>query len=210
MPDEGAVAVRPPGQAFAAVVPHRPFLTPWHRETLLPRRDSLEQNAMTSSTTPPTDAVGTVTCPACGEAVPAGTFCGCCGAELSAPASYWRTVLRPKVFAAAPRERLVRPIVTSSLFPHLEHPSRSPFRIGLVVLVVALVGCSWLRLIGPLITVGALGVPVLFVLYLWQTDVYRNMPRHGLLVSALIGAALGASWTLFTGGVVALHIGDKF
>lgn len=162
---------------------------------------------MTTTTTSQTDDVGTLVCPACGAAVPAAMFCGCCGAELAAPPSYWRTVLRPKVFAASPREKLVLPLVTSSLFPHLEQPSRSPFRIGLIVLVLALIGCSLLRLIGPLITVAGLGVPVLFALYLWQTDVYRDMPRHGLLASAVIGTALGVGWTLFTGGVVARAYG---
>lgn len=162
---------------------------------------------MTTTTTSQTDDVGTLVCPACGAAVPAAMFCGCCGAELAAPPSYWRTVLRPKVFAASPREKLVLPLVTSSLFPHLERPSRSPFRIGLIVLVLALIGCSLLRLIGPLITVAGLGVPVLFALYLWQTDVYRDMPRHGLLASAVIGTALGVGWTLFTGGVVARAYG---
>lgn len=98
-------------------------------------------------------------------------------------------------------------MVTSSLFPHLEHPSRSPFRIGLLFLFAALIALSWLRLVGPLITVAGLGVPVLFVLYLWQTDVYRDMPRHGLAVSAVIGTALGVGWTLFTGGVVARAYG---
>ena len=162
---------------------------------------------MTPSTTSPSDAVGTLVCPACGAAVPDGTFCGCCGAELAASPGYWRTVLRPKVFAAAPREKLTVPLVTSSLFPHLERPSRSPFQAGLVALGLALVGFSWLRLIGPLITVAAFGVPVLFALYLWQTNVYRDVARHGLLVSALIGTALGVGWTLFTGGAVARAYG---
>lgn len=173
----------------------------------VPRRDSLMSAAMTPSTTPPSDTVGTLVCPACGTAVPGGSFCGCCGAELAAPPGYWRTVLRPRVFAAAPREWLVFPSLTSSLFPHLERPSRSPFQVGLVLLVLALAGFSWLRLLGPLITVAALGVPVLFVLYLWQTDVYRNMPRHGLVVSAVIGTGLGAGWTLFSGGVIARAYG---
>ena len=162
---------------------------------------------MTSPTTSPSGTVGTQVCPACQTAVPTGTFCGCCGAELAAPPTYWRTVLRPKAFAAAPREKLVLPGVASTLFPHLERPSRSPFQIGLIVLVLALIGFSWLRLIGPLITIAGLGVPVLFVLYLWQTDVHRDMPRHGLVVSAVLGTALGVGWTLFTGGLVARAYG---
>ncbi|MGV0993457.1 MAG: zinc ribbon domain-containing protein [Mycobacterium sp.] len=157
--------------------------------------------------TSPTDKLDTVVCPACGSAVPAGKFCGRCGAELAAAPTLWRALLRPTAFAAAPQEKLALPAVTSSLFPHLERPSRSPFRIGLLLLFAALIGFSWLRLVGPLITVAGLGVPVLFVLYLWQTSVYRDMPRHGLAVSAMIGTGLGVGWTLFTGGVVARAYG---
>ena len=157
--------------------------------------------------TSPVDTVETVVCAACGSAVPDGTFCGCCGAELAAAPTLWRTLLRPKAFAAAPAERLPFPAFTSSLFPHLERPSRSPFRVSLLLLFAALVAFSWLGLVGPLISVAGLGVPVLFVLYLWQTDVYRDMPRHGLVVSAVIGTALGVGWTVFTGGVVARAYG---
>ena len=153
------------------------------------------------------DPVGTVVCPACGSAVPDGMFCGCCGAELDAASTLWRTLLRPTAFVAAPGERLAFPTFTSSLFPHLEKPSRSPFRISLLLLCAALAAFSWLGLVGPLITVAGLGVPVLFVLYLWQTDVYRDMPRHALAVSAVIGTALGVGWTVFTGGVVARAYG---
>lgn len=157
--------------------------------------------------TSPVDAVETVVCPACGSAVPDGTFCGCCGVELGAAPALWRTLLRPSAFAAAPGEQLAFPAFTSSLFPHLEKPSHSPFRISLLLLFAALVAFSLLGLVGPLITVAGLGVPVLFVLYLWQTDVYRDMPRHGLFVSAMIGTALGVGWTVFTGGVVARAYG---
>lgn len=218
MPDEGPVTVRTTCPAFPTVVPHRPFLTPWGAPGVLPRRDSLKRTAPAqgqakgpqkdlSAMTSPTDSVETVACPVCGAAVPAGVFCGCCGAELAAPPTFWRTLLRPRAFAAAPGERLIQPMVTSSLFPHLERPSRSPFRIGLLLLFAALSAFSWLRLVGPLITVAGLGVPVLFVLYLWQTDVYKDMPRRGLAVSAVIGTALGVGWTLFTGGVVARAYG---
>lgn len=157
--------------------------------------------------TSPNSEVGSVVCPACSSAVPVAVFCGCCGAELAAVPTRWRRLLRPSVFAAAPHESLLLPVVTSSLFPHLEKPSRSPFRMGLLILFAALAAFSWLRLIGPLITVAGLGVPLLFVLYLWQTGVYRDMPRHGLAVSAVIGTGLGVGWTWFTGGVVARAYG---
>lgn len=153
------------------------------------------------------DDVQTRTCTACGATVPAAQFCGNCGVKADAPATVLRTVLRPNAFAAAPAERVIVPAIASSLFPHLEKPSRSPFRIGILVLFASLAGFSLLRFVGPLITVAGLGVPVLFMLYLWQTGVYRGMPRHGIAVAGAIGMLLGIGWTLFSGGLVARDYG---
>lgn len=86
------------------------------------------------------DQVSTVSCPACHSEVPAAVYCGCCGAVLNGPPGYWRNLLRPGAFVAAPRERIIVPLVASTLFPHLATRSRNPFRIGLLLLVLSLVG----------------------------------------------------------------------
>ena len=157
--------------------------------------------------TQPAAAVDTRVCPACHETVPAGAFCGSCGADLSAPRQYWRTLLRPRVFAAAPREPITLPMVTSSLFPHIPQPSRTPFRLGLLLLVLALIGFAALRLLGPLVTVAALGVPLLFGLYLWQSGVLRDTPNHALALATLAGSVFGTAWVLLTGGLIARSYG---
>lgn len=155
----------------------------------------------------PAADVDTRDCPACSATVPAAAFCGCCGADLGQPRQYWRMLLRPRVFAAAPREPITLPMVTSSLFPHIPQPSRTPFRLGLFLLLLALVSFAALRLLGPLVTVAALGVPLLFGLYLWESGVLHDTPNHALALATVTGAVFGVAWVLMTGGLIARSYG---
>lgn len=98
-------------------------------------------------------------------------------------------------------------MVTSTLFPHLPQSFRNPFRTGMFLMLLGVVGCAALRLLAPLVTVIALGVPLLFVLHLWQSDVLRDMPGHALGIAAGLGATLGVGWVLVTGGLIARAYG---
>ena len=152
------------------------------------------------------NTVPTKVCAGCGSTVPVAAFCGCCGAEHEEAGDRLH-LLRPQVFAGAPTERVWVPMVTSSIFPHLQQSSRIPFRIGLLIILIGLTGCSLLRLVGPLVTIAALGVPLLFGLYLWQSGLLRDIPGHVLVIAATMGGALGAGWVLLTGGVLARSYG---
>lgn len=152
-------------------------------------------------------AIATVECPACRQRSPAGLFCGWCGAALAAPADFWSKLLRPRMFVVAPRETITLPVIVDSLFPHLARSARNPFRVALLLLAAGLVGFAVLRLPGPLVTLAGLGLPLLFVLYLWQSGVLRDMPRHHFAVPVILGALLGAGWVLLTGGLVARSYG---
>lgn len=88
----------------------------------------------------------------------------------------------------------------SSLFPHLPHRSRTPFRVGLAILFLALIALALLRWQAPLITISALGFPLVFVLYLHEADV---QPERSLVLTAAIGIGLGIGWALLTGKAVA-------
>lgn len=154
-----------------------------------------------------TDEVSTRQCPACRTMVPAAEFCGRCGAQLDAPATAWRMLVRPEVFAAAPRERLPVPWLTSSLFPRLAAPARRPFALALALLLVAMIGLSAVRANIPVGAVAVLGGPVLFVLYLWQADALRDVPRRALVIAALTGAGTAVAWWEFAGRLLASSYG---
>ena len=148
------------------------------------------------------DVVPTVACPACGTDVPVGAFCASCGANLAAAEASRRDRLRIGAFAAAASEHVLRMSVASSLFPQLPERSRTAFRFGLVALVVALSVFAALRWQAPLIATAALGLPVLFVIYLRETDAHRDLPIRTLAATAILGIALGAGWARIIGVIV--------
>ena len=141
----------------------------------------------------------TMPCPVCETDVPAGAFCGTCGAQLA----QGRRRLRVGAYAAAPGEHALRLSVASTLFPHLPHRSRTPFRVALGVLFLLLVAFALLRMQAPLIAVSALGFPLLFILYLHEADVDDDLPVSSLALTAALGVILGIGWALFIGAIVA-------
>ena len=151
------------------------------------------------------DGVGVamMECHQCHHEVPAGGFCGRCGAHLTEEPGDGPQWLRTKTFGAAPNERVLLPHVSSSLFPHLPARSRKAFGIAMAVGVVLLVGFALLRMPAAGITVAALGLPLMFVLYLRAAKVDVDISRITLAGTALVGAALGVAWVLVGGGLVA-------
>lgn len=150
-----------------------------------------------------TDEVGTRPCPACRSTVPAAAFCGDCGAALDAPATTWSMLLRPRVFAAAPRETLPVPRLASTLFPRLPVPARPPFRLALALLLVTMLGLAALRANMPMGVVAVLGGPVIFLLSMWQSDAFRDIPARALIIAAVTGAGTAVAWWLYAGQVLA-------
>lgn len=153
--------------------------------------------------TTPDDSVPTTECRICRTDVPAGEYCGLCGCHLEPRRGEGPDWLRMRNFGAAPNEHLLQLSLASSLFPHLEQRSRIAFRLGLAVLLVCLVAFTLLRLPAALITVGTLGLPVLFFIYLRESDAFRDFPVGTLALTALLGVGLGVGWVLLTGTMVA-------
>jgi hypothetical protein len=148
------------------------------------------------------------TCPHCDASVPAGNFCGLCGYHLDADRPEAGSggapmMLRPRTFGAAPGENVLAPHFASAMFPHLPNRSRIPFRVTLLVGVAALAISALTRLPTAGIAVSALGLPLLFVLYLRAASINRDIPRTSLALAAILGAGLGAGWVMLTGGMVA-------
>ena len=152
-------------------------------------------------------AVPLMQCRGCGFDVPAGNFCGRCGIQATVDRSERRRWLRPAAYGAAPNEKVLRPYLVSALFPHLPNRSRRPFRWTLIIAVVALFGFALLRLPAAGVAVAALGLPLLFVLYVRASGVGRDIPRSSLILAAVLGIGLGVVWVLVSGSVVARSYG---
>src|SRR3982074_2238021 len=145
------------------------------------------------------DGVATISCGSCGTDVTAAAFCGACGAQMSERGG---DRFRMGAYAAAPGEHVVRLSVASSLFPHLPHRSRTAFRVGFAVLFLLLIALALLRWQAPMIAISALGLPLVFVLYLYEADVYRDVTLRTLVPSAVLGIGLGVGWALATASLV--------
>ncbi|GCB00638.1 zinc ribbon domain-containing protein [Mycolicibacterium sp. NCC-Tsukiji] len=146
-------------------------------------------------------------CEVCQLDVPAGEYCGLCGAPLSQHSHDGPHWLRARSFSAAPGQHLLRLSITSSLFPHLSPRSRTSFMLGLVALVLALVATAMLRLPGALVAVAVLGLPVIFGIYLRESEFNQDAPRGNLWLTAGLSIALGVGWALLTGAVAARSYG---
>ena len=147
--------------------------------------------------------VAMMECHRCHHEVPAGGFCGRCGAHLTEEPGDGPQWFRPRTFGAAPKERVLLPHVSSSLFPHLPDRSRRAFRIAMAIGIVLLVGFAMARMPAAGITVAALGLPLMFALYLRAAQLDRDISRATLVGTALLGVSLGVAWVLVGGALVA-------
>lgn len=145
-------------------------------------------------------AAGLVECPVCGRSVPDGAFCGACGAHLTAtrPGSTHRHY----AYAADPAQHTLHPSIVSTLFPHLPHRQRLPFQIAVGATSVLLVILGFARLTGPASAVAALAVPLIYLIYLYQVEVYEDEPVLIIGATLVVGAALGAAWAYLTGPTI--------
>lgn len=141
--------------------------------------------------------MGEVTCPHCGRTVPPGAYCGACGASLHerGPAAVTRTY----AFAGNPSEHVLQPSIVSTIFPHVSHRYSIRFRLALLVVAILLLVTGYLRLTGPSVAIASAAVPLLYLIYLYEVDVYAQEPLYVLGLTFGIGAVLGIIWALLAG-----------
>ncbi len=141
-----------------------------------------------------------VTCPNCSRSVPDGEFCGACGAHLGS--EFLRATHRPHSYAANPNEHVVHLSVVSTLFPHLPHRHTVPFEVGVGVTAILLTLLGLLRQTGPSIAVAAVAIPLLYLLYLYEVEVYEDEPVIVIGLTMVAGVAIGIPWAKFTGPII--------
>jgi hypothetical protein len=136
---------------------------------------------------------GPVTCPNCDREVPEGVFCVCCGEVLADD--------HHRGYAAAPHERWWHPLPVSTIFPHLPRSDMRPFRAALATAIAIVVVLCLFRFFPLALVVSAVAVPLLFLLYLWDVNVYEDKPLPVIALTVLWGLAGGIVL-----GLVARHV----
>jgi RsiW-degrading membrane proteinase PrsW (M82 family) len=138
--------------------------------------------------------------------VPAGEFCGHCGAHLPTASA-----ARHHAFAAVPSEAVVHLSIITTLFPHLPHRQGGAFRWALIAGVGLVVVTAVLRLFAPATAAAAILLPALYLLYLYEVEVYEDEPWLVVGATMVAGAVFGFLFSASTGGAVShLNItGDR-
>src|SRR6202795_3005449 len=145
----------------------------------------------------PVDGPPLVNCPHCESVVPAGDFCGHCGAHLITAST-----TRTHAFAAVPSERVAHPSIISTLFPHLPHRRGGAFRWALISGGAAVLLLASLHLFAPATVAATFLLPVLYLLYLYEVEVYEDEPWLLIAATMITGAVLGYAFSRFAGDSV--------
>jgi len=139
-----------------------------------------------------------VLCPHCGMTVPEGDFCGHCGAHLTTGST-----TRRHAFAAVPSESVAHLSIITTLFPHLAHRRGGAFRWALLGGSAAVVLLAALQLFAPATAVATFLLPALYLLYLYEIEVYEDEPWLVIGATMLAGAVLGYAFATYAGGGLA-------
>jgi hypothetical protein len=129
--------------------------------------------------------------------VPAGDFCGHCGAHLTVASAD-----RHHAFAAMPNEHVVRIAIISTLLPHLPHRRGQPFRLALIAGAAAVLLLALFHLFAPATVAAVLVLPVLYLIYLYEVEVYEDEPWLVIGATMATGAVLGYAFATLTGGAL--------
>ena len=98
-----------------------------------------------------------------------------------------------------PSERVAHLSIITTLFPHLPHRRGRPFLVallggGTLVLILAA-----LHLFAPATVTALLVLPILYLIYLYEVEVYESEPWLVIGATMVIGALLGLAFTDATG-----------
>ncbi|TMD81250.1 MAG: PrsW family intramembrane metalloprotease [Chloroflexi bacterium] len=129
-------------------------------------------------------------CDHCAHDVPDGVFCTRCGAHQGTTYEFGNARTREHRYAAHPGEHVAQPSVITTLFPHLGHHKVHEFRWALIVGLAGVLVLYIAGLITAAILVSAFLVPVLYLIYLYEAQVYKDEP------AVVLGFTIG-------GGVIA-------
>jgi RsiW-degrading membrane proteinase PrsW (M82 family) len=130
-------------------------------------------------------------CDHCANDVPDGVFCTRCGAHQGTTGQSGDARKRHHRYAAHPSEHVLQPAIFTTIFPHLGHAKVHEFRWAFVVGAAAIVVLYAAGLISAAILVAIFLVPVLYLIYLYETQVYRDEPALVLGFILGGGAVLG-------------------
>ena len=145
-------------------------------------------------------------CDHCGQQVPEAVFCTNCGAHQGAELLSGDPRDRHHHFAAHPGEHVAQPSIFSTLLPHLGHGKLHEFRYAFLVGLVVIAAFVAAGLIVAALTAAIFLIPVLYLIYLYEAEVYRDQPALVLGVTLVGGLLLGLLVTIVADRIIGLAL----
>ena len=136
-------------------------------------------------------------CDHCAQDGPDGSFCTRCGAHQGTTLEAGDAKTREHRYAAHPGEHVAQPAIFTTLLPHLGHHKIHQFRWAFIAGLVGVLILYLAGLITAAILVSAFLVPVLYLIYLYEAQVYRDEPALVLGFTIGGGVVVGIVVTLF-------------
>jgi RsiW-degrading membrane proteinase PrsW (M82 family) len=115
-------------------------------------------------------------CDHCADDVPDGVFCTRCGAHQGTTKEFGDPKTRMNRYAAHPSEHVAQPSMFTTLFPHLGHHKIHEFRWAFTVGLAGILLLYAAGLIVSAILVAAFLVPILYLIYLYEAQIYKDEP----------------------------------
>ena len=147
-----------------------------------------------------------MTCDHCGKQVPDAVFCTNCGAHQGLAADGIAAQERTQHFAAHPGEHVSQPSVFSTLLPHLGHRKIHEFRWAFIIGLAAIVVLVATGLIVAALLASIFLVPTLYIVYLYEAQVYRDEPAVVLGATLIGGIVLGLVVTIIADHVIGVSL----
>jgi hypothetical protein len=101
------------------------------------------------------------------------------------------------------REPVMHFNVISTIFPHLSHRHGGPFRWAFVAGIIFVILLAALHLFAPATAAATFLLPALYLLYLYEVEVYEDEPWLMVGATIVTGAVLGYAFTELAGGAAA-------
>jgi RsiW-degrading membrane proteinase PrsW (M82 family) len=138
-----------------------------------------------------------VRCDHCSQDAPDGVFCTRCGAHQGTTQESGDAKTREHRYAAHPAEYVAQPSLITTLFPHLGHHKIHEFRWAFITGLAGILVLYLAGLITAAILLSAFLVPVLYLIYLYEAQVYRDEPAIVLGFTLGGGIIVGIVATVF-------------
>jgi RsiW-degrading membrane proteinase PrsW (M82 family) len=138
--------------------------------------------------------------------VPDAVFCTNCGAHQGLATDPIAAQERPQHFAAQPGEHVSQPSVFSTLLPHLGQRKIHEFRWAFLIGLAAIVLLVATGLIVAALLASIFLVPTLYILYLYEAQVYRDEPAIVIGATLVGGLVLGLVVTIVADRVIGVDL----